>query len=144
MTVLIIYETVMKRFLTAIMMIAAVVAAFPGSLIAQSGSTAQRDKYERIVRDIGVGDKATVEVKLKDGTKVKGLIRSFNPDSFVVEQEKTHVEQTVAFNDVESAKKPRNGLKPRTWAIIGGAAAAAIIIGVTVLYPVLCDGGAGC
>lgn len=39
-------------------------------------------------------------------------------------------------------KKPGGGLSTRTWVIIGAAAAAAVIVGVTVIKPVLCDGGA--
>jgi hypothetical protein len=143
MTVWITYETVMRGFIS-VLFIAILAATLPGYALAHVGSAGQREQNERVIREIGVGDKARVEVKLKDGSKVKGVIRSATSDRFVVEQEKTRVDREIAFADVETAKKPRSGLKPRTWAIIGGAAAAAVVVGITVLYPVLCDGGAGC
>jgi hypothetical protein len=50
----------------------------------------------------------------------------------------------VAYADVKEVKKPGGGLSTRTWVIIGAAAVAAVIVGVTVIKPVVCDGGAGC
>jgi len=102
------------------------------------------DKARETVNAIGTGPKAKVEAKLKNKTKVKGAVQAITADSFTVIDEKTGSSQTVAFADIDSVKKPRTGLKPRTWIIIGAAAAAAVIVGTTVLYPVLCDGGAGC
>ena len=102
------------------------------------------DEARATVNAIGTGPKAKVEAKLKNKTKVKGTVQAITADSFTVIDEKTGSSQTVAFADIDSVKKPRTGLKPRTWIIIGAAAAAAVIVGTTVLYPVLCDGGAGC
>ena len=96
------------------------------------------------VQEIGTGTAAKVEGSLRNGTKFKGIIESVAADSFLVVDSTTGISQTVEFANVAAIKKQRNGLKPRTWIIIGAAAAAAIIVGKTVLYPVLCDGGAGC
>lgn len=96
------------------------------------------------VAEIGTGRDAKIEVTMRDKTKLKGYVDTVASDSFSVIEEKTGSSQTVDFANVAKVRKPRNGLKPRTWIIIGAAAAAAIIIGKTVLYPVLCDGGAGC
>lgn len=106
-------------------------------------SSPQSEKARSFVTNAGTGRDAKVEVELRDKRKFKGYIGSSSANDFTVIDEKTgrHV---VAFDDVEKIKKPRTGLKPRTWVIIGAAAAAAIIVGKTVLYPVLCDGGAGC
>jgi len=105
---------------------------------------AKTQKAREFVQKAGTGPNARVEAKLVDDRKVKGYIGSVSADSFEVVDAKTGDTQTIRFNEVDSIKKPRNGLKPRTWVIIGAAAAAAIIVGKTVLYPVLCDGGAGC
>jgi hypothetical protein len=75
---------------------------------------------------------------------VKGYVGSAESDSFTVVDPKTGTSQTLAYSEVLSVKKPGRGLSPVTWGIIGGAAAAATIVGFTVVKPVLCDGGAGC
>jgi len=112
----------------------------PGLTAAQTSGAEIRSQVQRL----GTGRDARIEVKLHNGTKIKGYVETVTNDSFTVVDSKTGTSQVVVFTDVVSVKKPRNGLKPRTWAIIAGAAAAAIIVSVTVLYPVLCDGGAGC
>ncbi len=96
------------------------------------------------VQQIGVGSKARVEVKLRDKTKVKGYVSATGEDSFTVTDAKTGASQTVAYTEVAQVKKPGGGLSALTWGIIGAAAVAAVIVGVTVIRPVLCDGGAGC
>jgi len=96
------------------------------------------------VQKLGVGRGARVEAKLRDNTKVKGYVSAAGEDSFIVTDPKTGATQTVAYADVTQVKKPGGGLSTRTWVIIGAAATAAVIVGVTVIKPVLCDGGAGC
>ncbi len=112
---------------------------------AQTGADAQRAEKARIkVQRIGLGRDARFEVKLVDDTKLKGYVSAANQDSFTVADSKTGASRTVTYADVQEVKKPRSGLSPLTWAIIGGAAVAAIIVAVTVIKPVVCDGGAGC
>lgn len=96
------------------------------------------------VQRLGVGTKTRVEVRLRDGAKLKGSISAAGEDAFTITDSKTGAPQTVAYADVARVKKSGGGLSTRTWVIIGAAAAAAVIVGVTVIYPVLCDGGAGC
>ena len=96
------------------------------------------------VAQIGVGEKARVEIKLRDNTKLKGYVSTAGADSFTVTEAKTGAQKTVAYADVAQVKKPAGGLSPLAWGIIGGAAVAAIVVGLTVVKPVVCDGGAGC
>jgi hypothetical protein len=100
------------------------------------------EKVKTKVRELGVNDKKRVEVKLKNNTKFKGNINAINSDSFTLSDAKTGTTQTFAYSEVKEVKK--SGISALTWGIIGGVAAAAVIVSVTVLYPVLCDGGAGC
>jgi hypothetical protein len=101
------------------------------------------EKVKAKVREIGVNDKKRVEVKLRNNTKFKGTISAIERDSFTVSDAKSGSTQTFAYADVKEVKKT-GGISPLTWGIIAGAAAAAVIVSVVVLYPVLCDGGAGC
>lgn len=101
------------------------------------------DKARTKIQKIGVGEKSRVEVKMRDKTKIKGYVSASDADSFTVTDSKTGTATRVAYADVAQVNK-QGGISPTTWAIIAGSAAAAVIVGVTVLYPVLCDGGAGC
>lgn len=97
------------------------------------------------VQKIGVGRAARVEVKLRDNTKLKGYISASGEDSFTVMDQETGASKTVAYGEVAQLKRPGGGgLSTRSWIIIGAAVTAAIIIGLTVIGPVLCDGRASC
>lgn len=111
----------------------------------QTSQDAQSIEKTRIkVEKIGLGEKAKVKVTLKDNRILKGYISAANSDSFTVADSKNGSPETVSYADVKNVSKRSGGLSPLTWGIIGGVAAAAIIISVTVIKPVLCDGGAGC
>jgi hypothetical protein len=100
------------------------------------------EKSRATVQKIGLGRDARVEVKLHDQTKIKGYVSAAEEDFFTVTDAKTGKSQTVPYAEVASVKKPGHGLSTATWVIIGAAVTAAIIIGVTVVKPVVCDGGA--
>ena len=120
------------------------VTNMPQLAVSQSAQNDRTEKIRTKVRDIGVGAKARVEVKMRDDRKLKGHIESATDDAFTVIDAKTGASQALQYMDVESVKKPNKGLGRTTWIVIAAAATAAVIVSVTVLYPVLCDGGAGC
>ena len=115
---------------------------------AQAGPDARLTEQARAqVENLGVGRDARAEIKLRDETKLKGYVSATGGDSFTLMDAKTGASRTVAYADVAQVKKRGGGgggISTRTWAIIGAAAVAAVIVGVTVIKPVLCDGGAGC
>jgi hypothetical protein len=115
------------------------------SAAAQTGNDNQvADKARNSVQKLGLGRDARVEVKLRDNTKLEGYVSAAEQDSFTVTVPKTGASRTVAYADTEHVKKPRRGLKPGTWAIIGAAAAAVVIVGVTVIRPRYCNEGHTC
>jgi hypothetical protein len=135
------FRTSLVMILTAMI----VTISLAGTALAQIAADSQAAQKMQIeVAKIGIGREARVEVKLKDGIKVKGYVTSAENDTFTVTDLKTGSSQTLAYADVVAVKKPRKGWSPATWGIIAGAAVAAIVVSKTVLYPVLCDGGAGC
>jgi hypothetical protein len=112
---------------------------------AQTTGSAQYAEQARVkVHKAGTGQKARVEVKLRDNTRLKGYISQASADSFIVTDAKTGATTTVAYADVAQVKKSGGGLSPLTWGIIAGAGVAALVVGLTVVKPVVCDGGAGC
>jgi len=107
-------------------------------------ATGSADKARVTVQKLGVDSQRRVEVKMQDGTKFKGSISAAGEDTFTITDAKTGAPRTVAYADVARVKKPGGGLSARTWVILGAAAVTAVVVGVTVIHPVLCDGGAGC
>ena len=107
-------------------------------------ATRAAEETRATVQRLGVGTKTRVEVRMQDGTKLRGNISAAGEDTFTITDSKTGQSRTVAYADAARVKKSGGGLSTRTWIIIGAAAVTAVIVGVTVIEPVLCDGGAGC
>lgn len=80
-----------------------------GGLIAygkqnQESQRNQAQKVQEDVRRIGTGEKAHIEVRLKDKTKLMGYVREAGENSFVVVDSKTGAASTVQYQDVEKIK----------------------------------------
>ena len=107
---------------------------------AQGTQDAQSQKIRNEVLRMGTGPKARVEAKLRDETKLKGYISSVDENSFAITNDKTGSVNKVSYDQVVHIKKQSHGLSTRSWIIIAGAATAALVVGFTVIKPVLCDG----
>ena len=107
-------------------------------------ATRAAEETRATVQRLGVDTKTRVEVRMQDGTRLRGSISAAGEDTFTITDSKSGQPRTVAYADVARVKKSGGGLSARTWIIIGAAAVTAVIVGVTVIEPVLCDGGAGC
>jgi hypothetical protein len=133
----------MKRFCVLSLMIALLSAG--GVLRTAQAQTAQDAEFAAKARakvaKIGVGQTGKVEVKLRDQSKVKGYISDMQQDSFTVFERDTGAGRSVAYADVAEVKRPGGGLSAKSWALIGAAAAGAIVTWI-VVKPALCDGGA--
>ena len=91
------------------------------------------------VSSLGTGKR--VEVKLRDNTKIKGIIIETTEDSFSLADSESATARTIAYTDVAKVKKAGGGSSFKTWGIIGGAVAGAIVTWI-IVKPALCDGGA--
>lgn len=102
--------------------------ARPASAIPQQGQPERRvEKIKVSVRERGVGESARVEVRLLDGTKLKGYIREAGENSFVVIDRKTTAMHTVAYEQVDRIKG-QGGLSLGAKIAIGfGIAVAALV-----------------
>lgn len=117
-----------------------------GPVNAQSVQDAVQDnaraaKVRGDVLKLGVGEKAGVEVKLRDNRKLKGYIAEASEDSFTVVNSKNESNQRLAYADVEKVKKAGGGFSTRSWIILGAAVAGAVATWI-IVKPALCDGGA--
>lgn len=136
------FRKTLALMLSGLVILAAVGLNAVRAQTAQDSATIEKVRAK--VTRLGVGRDARVEVRLRDNTKVKGYISAANQDSFTVSDAKTGAAQNVDYADVREVKKSGGGISTKTWIILAGVATAAVIVGVTVIKPVLCDGGAGC
>lgn len=127
----------------AIMLTAMVLTSGIGfrSVRAQSQLDSRAAKVRSDVLKLGAGDKAGVEVKLRDSSKVKGYIGETTEDSFTLVDSKNGSDQRIAYADVEKVKKAGGGFSTRSWLILGAAVAGAVATWI-IVKPALCDGGA--
>lgn len=112
------------------------------SVQAQAGRDTDAAAKARLkVEKLGVGSDARVEVKLLDGTKLKGHVSAKEQDSFTVTDRKTGASSVVRYAEVSEVKKSGGGLSTKSWIIIGSAIAGAVVTWI-IVKPGLCDGGA--
>jgi small nuclear ribonucleoprotein (snRNP)-like protein len=98
------------------------------------------DKIRAKVQKIGVGGNAKVEVKLRDGSQLKGRISEADQNTFTIVDSNGGAD-TVAYADTTSVKKPGGGISTKTLIILGAVAAGTVATWV-IVKPALCDGGA--
>lgn len=134
----------MSKRIFAVLISAAILAtslAFQ-SAQAQTGSDADAAAKARMrVEKLGVGSDSRVEVRLLDGTKLKGYVSAKEQDSFTVTDRKTGASSVVRYAEVSEVKKSGGGLSTKSWIIIGSAIAGAAVTWI-IVKPVFCDGGA--
>ena len=94
-------------------------------------NTITTDKIKANVTKRGTGEKARVNVKMLNGTKMKGFISQAGEDSFTLTDSKTKQTSTLAYSDVAQVKK--QGLSTGAKILIGvgvGVAVTAVVLAV--------------
>ncbi len=100
-----------------------------GETTKEEKAAKQAEKVKANIAKLGTGTDARVEVKLKDGTKLKGYVSQINESSFVVMNDKT---ATPVEGSYPATKQVRgNNLSTAAKIAIGVGIAAAII---AILY----------
>ncbi|HRH44898.1 MAG TPA: hypothetical protein PKY82_24890 [Pyrinomonadaceae bacterium] len=94
--------------------------AFADTKIEKDAKFAQKVKTE--ITKLGTGTEAKIQVKLKDGTKLKGYISNIGEESFSVTDEKTGASTEVPYPNAKQVKG--NNLST--------GAKVAIVVGVIV------------
>ena len=94
-------------------------------------NTVTTDKIKANVTKRGTGEKARVNVKMLNGTKMKGFISQAGDDSFTLTDSKTKQTSTLAYSDVAQVKK--QGLSTGAKILIGvgvGVAVTVVVLAV--------------
>ena len=123
-----------KKCLSLILIGLMVYLVSGGQALAIASSRDQTPSVEKIKARIakrGVGEKARVEIKLRNGKTIKGYISSAGPDDFRVTDRKTGQTTTVAYADVAEVRKP--GLSNLTKIAIFAGIGVAIVITIGVI-----------
>jgi len=108
----------MKRKYLALAMVALLLQSFAGiPSAAAAAAVVEKTQAERNaqtleevkvkVARLGVGEKARVTVKFKDGTKLKGYISQVKDDEFIVRERKTDAPSVVLYRDVARVESNR-------------------------------------
>jgi hypothetical protein len=106
------------------------------SINAQTSSDSNDLTIEKIKANVtrrGTGEKARVNVKMRNGTKMKGFISQAGEDSFTLTDSKTKQTSTLAYSDVVQVKKQGLSTGAKILIAVGvGVAVTAVVLAVAV------------
>ena len=128
-------EVMFKKYLTLILTILVINLSLSASVFADTKIEKEIKFAEKVkfnIAKLGTGTDAKVEVKLKDGTKLKGYISQINDDNFVVKDANSGAETTVPYPQTKQIK----GNNLSTGATI--AIAVGIIVAVGFILGACC------
>jgi len=96
-----------KKYLTTILAVMVLNLAFGATAFATTEGEKEAKFAEKVktnVTKLGTGKDARVEVKLKDGTKLKGYVSQINEGSFVVVNEKSGAATEIPYPQTKQVK----------------------------------------
>jgi len=132
---------VIKTHLALALSVVITVVSLGLPLTAKAQSNSEADKIRSKVHTLSASKSSQVQVKFRDGTKLKGYIDAVEPLNFTLRDPKGGTTQSIAYSEVESVSKAGDGVSTKTWLIIGGIAAGSVATWL-IVKPAVCDGGA--
>jgi hypothetical protein len=140
----------MKRKYLACALVALLLQTFAGMPVAAAATlVAVKTQAERDVQTLeevkvkvarlGIGEKARVTVKLKDGTKMKGYISQVKDDEFIVRDRKTDEPSVVRYRDVARVESNRGHSTARNIAIGTAVGVGSVLTVLAILIASLDD-----
>lgn len=122
----------MKRKYLALVLVGLLVQTLAGARVAaqtQADKDAQAsEQVKSKVARLGVGEKARVTVKYKDGTKLKGYLSQAKEDEFVVRDRQTDAPTAILYRDVARVDSNRGHSTARNVALGAGVGAGAFLV----------------
>ncbi|HEV2881443.1 MAG TPA: hypothetical protein VGX24_09225 [Pyrinomonadaceae bacterium] len=113
----------MRRKYLIVALVALLLQSFTGLRVVAAAKTQGENEAQLLeqvkvkVARLGVGEKARVTVKFKDGTKLKGYISQAKDSEFVVRDRKTDAPSVVLYRDVARIDSNRGHSTARNVAI---------------------------
>lgn len=122
-----------KKYLTVIIAVLLINLTLGSSVFANSKDDKFAAKIKANVAKLGVGKDALIEVKLKDGTKLKGYCSEINDESFAVTDKNSQAATEVPYSKAKQVKG--NNLSTGVKIAIGVGIALAVIVLIEFLAP---------
>jgi hypothetical protein len=126
----------MRKILTLSLLLLLVQAQTGAVALAAGQSAKDMQTPEEVkvqVNRAGIGEKARVTVRLKDGTKRKGYVSERRDNEFVLRDRKTDAPSTIAYGDVSRVGIDRGHSTARNTAIGVGIGAGVVILTLAIL-----------
>ena len=121
-------------------LLASALVALVINLVCVASAPARRDKEEQFapkvkaaILKLGTGPAARIEIKLRDGTKLKGYVAEAGPDRFVVIDDKTGATRDVPYPQVKRVRG--NNLSTGVKIAIGIAIAVGVLVVFALIFP---------
>lgn len=127
------FRTLLSLLLTGLLVLSMSGAA----ALAQTNGDAQAFRLK--VAKMGVGAKARVTVRTKDGKKLKGFISQAGSDDFVVRDRNSGEATTISYSDVTKVEDNRGHSTLRNVLIGVGIGVGALITVLAILFASLQD-----
>jgi hypothetical protein len=89
-------------------------------------------RVKSAIAKLGTGPDARVQVKLRDGTKLKGYIKEATDEHFIVVNEKTGAAAQILYPQVKTAKGNNLTTGAKIAIVVGVILAVALIVGSKV------------
>ena len=126
----------MKTFLS-LLIAALMVSGTVSQPVLAAQSKSQVPTVEAVKSKIarqGIGSKAKVTIRLKNGTKVKGYVAQAGEEDFVIRDRKTDAPTTISYADVLKVEENRGHSTARNIAIgvAVGVGAVLAVIGIII------------
>jgi preprotein translocase subunit SecF len=132
----------MKKFMTLAMTCLLVSTQSGSTVFAADQATTDAQTLEQVkvnVNRAGIGEKARVTVKLKDGTKRKGYVAERREDDFVLRDRKTDAPSTITYRDVSKVSIDHGHSTARNTGIGVGIGVGAVVLALTIIFASLND-----
>jgi hypothetical protein len=97
------------------------------------------EKIRLKVAKIGLGDKAKITVRMKDGRKVKGFVTQAGANDFTVRDRKTGEPTLILYDDVNKVEDNRGHSTLRNVLIGVGVGAGALLAVLLIIFTTLED-----
>jgi len=135
----------MKRKYLVVALVALLLQSFvgmPAVVAAKKQAENEAALLEQVkvkVARLGVGDKARITVKFKDGTKLKGYISQAKDSEFIVRDRKTDAPNVVLYRDVARIDSNRGHSTARNIAIGTAVGVGSVLTVLAILIASLND-----
>jgi len=135
-----------KKYLTFALICLLLVTANASLISAQTQTDKDAPSIAAIKETVakrGTGENKRVEVKKRDGTKLKGYISQADEDSFTLIDSKTKQSAEIAYGDVTKVKN-RSSKGDKIALIAIGSAAAVVAVVLLSFLAIRCKNEGGC